>query len=766
VHSTQRKLEERISLPMRVGKVVLIILLGLFVAAPCLAESTLANAFINVSVNPQTGTWSCSWKDGTPIFSGGTSTVVTSTGILKTTDERFQRKAEESPFQDALGSGKQIVLSLSEHPSGLRWQVAIKAYDQFAGLRIDWHLDNSSPGKLDLKTVTVLEADMPPLARRYRSGILVLTSGFNSWDYSHVAKVRSGEIVQSADFVAVEAPKLVSGFLSAATAYGTYEYSVKSDQVPVLNSKAEFNVVIEPGRSRETDPLLVLFPTDLFEGLENYAASVEKLNGIHPQAYSSTTWCSWYAGYGRAEQANLGALEKAMTVNAKAMKPLVQLGADTLRVVDDSNDQRYGDWNFPFVPHGLGQLAESLHSEGMKAGVLLSPAWVSENSDLFKNHPDWLQRDSTGELVAMRQFYGNVMHFLDASNPAVRKNLHDLFTQIRHWGYQYVMTDFLYMFGMSDHYQNPHLTRAEVYRLALKTIREALGPDVYLLGCGAPQLASVGLVDGMRIGTDAWGRVGYESISVRYFEAGKWWLNDPDALVGNNRAVEGFRAWATLASVSGSVLTIGDDLNMLSSEKLDILKHILPARGHVGRPIDLFSSQPSNVWLLATDVGAAKSGVLSLFNWGGTEPLKHRIAPKELLKTNQNVLVYDFWDDYFLDANDGELTAEVPPGGSKTFCLVEPTGKPQVLAVSNYLPQSGYGLDAVTWSDADRTLGGKTAGASGDLYHIAFYCPSGFVPDKATVNGEDVFLVSQKKNVWIVPVTGRGASMSWSVHFK
>ena len=54
----------------------------------------------------------------------------------------------------------------------------------------------------------------------------------------------------------------------------------------------------------------------------------------------------------------------------------------------------------------------------------------------------------------------------------------------------------------------------------------------------------------------------------RYFEAGKWWLNDPDALVGNNRPVEGFRAWATLASVSGSVLTIGDDLNMLSAEKV------------------------------------------------------------------------------------------------------------------------------------------------------------------------------------------------------
>lgn len=752
---------------MRVGNAFLIIL-GLLLSAPCWAEDTISNSFINVGANSQTGTWSCSWKDGTPIFRGGTSTVVTSAGVLKTTDERFLRKAEKSPFRDALGRGKQIVLSLFERPAGLRWQVSIRVYDQFAGLRIDWHLDNSAKSKLDLKSVTVLEADLPTGPSDDPLGAPVLTSGFNSWDYSHVARVRteSSDIVQSSDFVAVEAPKLVWGFLSAATAYGTFDYSNKSDRMPMLSSKAEFNVLIEPGKSRDTDPLLVLFPTDIFEGLENYAASVAKFNGVHPKQYSSTTWCSWYAGYGRAKQANLGALEKAMTVNAQVMKPLVQFGADTLRVVDDSNDQRYGDWNFPFVPHGMGPLADALHSEGMKAGVWLAPAWASENSDLFKNHPDWLQRDSSGELITSRQFYGNLMHFLDASNPAALKNLHDLFTQIRHRGYQYVMIDFLYMFGLSDHYQDPHLTRAEVYGQALKTIREALGPDIYLLGCGAPQLASVGIVDGMRIGPDAWGQDGYENISVRYFEAGKWWLNDPDALVGNNRTVEGFRAWTTLASVSGSILTIGDDLNMLSAEKLDILKHILPARGGVGRPVDLFSSQPSTVWLFPTDLGTGKAAVLSLFNWVGTEPLKRQVVPKKPLKADRSVLVYDFWNDYFLDAFDGEFSVEIPSGGVQTLCLIERTGKPRVLAVPNYLPQSGYGLDTVTWSDADRVLGGRTSGASGDAYHIAVYAPSGYDPDKATVNGEEVFLMSQKKNVWIIPVTGRGAPVKWSVHFK
>jgi hypothetical protein len=751
---------------MAIGRIFLTALLSLICIGSCWAENALEGAFLNVSLNPQTGTWNCSWKDGTPIFERGSSNVLTSLGLLRTSDKQILRKTEVVTFHDVLGAGKEMVLSLADRQSALRWRVAFKLYDQFPGLRVDWHLDNSSKSKLDLKTVTVLEAEVPAGAHSYPSGIPVLCSGFNSWDHTHVTRVRSSEVIQSSDFVAIAAPKLVSGFLSAAIAYGTFKYGIKSDQTSILRSEAEFNVVVEPDQSWDTDPLLILFPTELLEGLEHYAALVEKFNGIQPKHYSSTTWCSWYAGYGRAEQANLEALERAMTINAQLMKPFVQLNADTLRVVDDSNNQRYGDWNFPFVPHGMGQLATSLHSEGMKAGVWLAPAWASENSGIFKNHIDWLQRNSSGELITSQKFYGNVMHFLDASNPAALKNLHDLFTRIRNWGYQYVMTDFLYMFGMSDHFQDPHLTRAEVYRRALKTIREALGPDIYLLGCGAPQLASVGLVDGMRIGPDAWGRTGYDSVSGRYFEAGKWWLNDPDALVGNNRTVEGYRAWATLASITGSVLTIGDDLNMLSAEKLDILKHILPAKGTVGRPLDLFEAQPSNVWLLPTVLGAEKSGILSLFNWEGTEPLTHRMVPKELLKTNHSVLIYDFWNDYYLGAFNGEFTAEVPPGSTKTFCFIESTDKPQVLAVSNYLPQSGYGLDGVAWSDVDRTLGGDTTGASGDAYHIAIYLPSGFTPESATVNGESVFLVRQTDNVWVIPFTGKGTCQKWSVHFR
>ena len=40
------------------------------------------------------------------------------------------------------------------------------------------------------------------------------------------------------------------------------------------------------------------------------------------------------------------------------------------------------------------------------------------------------------------------------------------------------------------------------YRAGLALVRDAVGPDVYLVGCGAPILPSVGLVDAMRVSPD------------------------------------------------------------------------------------------------------------------------------------------------------------------------------------------------------------------------------------------------------------------------
>lgn len=726
----------------------------------------LTSPFLDVEIEPAFGRWNCKLQSGEVRFKRATAAVVSSVAFLQMSQTQVRKKAARSQFKDVLGSGTQGVISTVNDQSGLKFDLAIKVYDQFAGLALDCNVQNTRREPVLLEDIVHLNADLVGVHGSGSRGTHLLVNGFDSWSKSYLQPFYPVSGARSYDTLAITIPKMVAGFLSAETSYGRFDLSdVSPSGAPVIHANSEFKIMLKPGQSRQTDSLLILFPEDLFDGLENYATAVEKWNNIHPLRSANTAWCSWYSGYGRAEQANLDDLEKAVIENAKLMAPLVPLGVDTVRVVDDSNNERYGDWNFPFIPHGMGNLAAKLRAMGRKPGVWLAPAFVSETSNVFKQHPDWLQRDSDGKLVTLHNFYGNTMHFFDASHPSVLDYLRNLFLRIRNWGFEYVMTDFLFFFGLSDHYYNPHMTRAEIYHGALKTIRQALGPEVYLLGCGAPQLASAGLVDGMRIGTDAWGESGFGNIAARYFDAGKWWLNDPDALVGNDRPVEGYRAWVTLAAMSGSVLTIGDDLAMLARDKLNILKKILPAQGRVGRPLDLFESNPSNVWFLETQISKGKSGILSLFNWRGPEILAHRIKPMDTLQTTRPVLVYDFWNDYFVGEGPDPMDISVSPAHVRSLCLTERTGRPQVLAVSNFLPQNSWALPRVTWSESSSILEGEARNEAGEYFHIAFYVPDGFQPQRGQAGGKTAFLVKQQKNVWVIPMTGTGTPSGWSVTF-
>jgi alpha-galactosidase len=697
------------------------------------------------------------------VLEHGVAAANTSSGLWRTTDPRFTRTVTQATFKDALGSGKELRLSLADQQSEVSWELAIKAYEEFAGLRLDWQLQNTSARELGLRTVTLVEGE--GTEARGHAGTHVLSNGFNSWDYSHMVTLGGNSAIMSSDLIAVDDPALLAGVLSAKTAFGEFGYGLPPSRKPFLQASAEFNVILGPGQIRQADPLLILFPNDVFEGLESYASAVQKFNDLPTPPPASTAWCSWYSGYGRAHQANLGGLERAMTINAEIVKGLKPWGIDTLRVVDDSTEQRYGDWDFPLVPHGMRTLAASLRALKTRPGVWIAPAFVSEASELFKQHPDWLQRDSSGELVTLKNFYGNTMHFLDVSNPPALEYLRGLCRRIKDWGYQYVMTDFLQWFVISDRYQNSRMTRAEVYRLALGTIRETLGPEIYLLGCGAPQLASVGLVQGMRVGPDQWGETGFENVAARYYTHGKWWLNDPDALVGNQNPTEEYRAWATLAGLSGSVVTVGDDLVALLPEKLQILKRIHPVQGLSGRPTDLFRAAPSNQWWLETKGLGARSGVLGLFNWANAESLVHKIRPQDILGTDRRVLVYDFWNDFLVAETDGELTFSIPRRNVRALCLIETTGAPQVVAVSNHLSQVGFGLKNVAWSATESTLRGQTRGVTGDDYHIAVYVPRAYQPEEAVVDGKKIFLVKQE-NVWLVPVRGSDRPVTWSVKFR
>ena len=109
------------------------------------------------------------------------------------------------------------------------------------------------------------------------------------------------------------------------------------------------------------------------------------------------------------------------------------LGVDLLVLDDgwfgkrDDDCSGLGDWfvNTNKLKGGLGKLAENIKSLGMKFGLWFEPEMVSEDSELYRSHPDWAIKIPSRNPVRSR--YQLV---LDMTNPEVREYLFESMSNI------------------------------------------------------------------------------------------------------------------------------------------------------------------------------------------------------------------------------------------------------------------------------------------------------------------------------------------------
>ena len=139
---------------------------------------------------------------------------------------------------------------------------------------------------------------------------------------------------------------------------------------------------------------------------------------------------------------------------------------------------------------------------GLRAGIWIAPFLVGSRSRVAAEHPDWLVRDSDGTPVQALHNWGQDTHPLDVTHPAVREHLARVFGWFTGIGIDLFKIDFVYAAALAGRRHDPDVTDEQAYRDGLDEVRAAIGPDAYLLGCGAPLLPSVGKVDGMRVSAD------------------------------------------------------------------------------------------------------------------------------------------------------------------------------------------------------------------------------------------------------------------------
>lgn len=169
--------------------------------------------------------------------------------------------------------------------------------------------------------------------------------------------------------------------------------------------------------------------------------------------------------------------------------------------MDDGWEQIVGDWveNEGF-PSGLHAFARTIRGAGFTPGLWLAPLICLPGSTLVRDHPDWLVRGTGSSPLIAGYNWDSHYYVLDTTQHGVREHLRGVFTNVVSDGFRYLKLDFMYA-GALPGMRSTATPRERVYREAIEFIREVIGPEVYLLGCGVPMVPSVGIF-GVRVGPD------------------------------------------------------------------------------------------------------------------------------------------------------------------------------------------------------------------------------------------------------------------------
>ena len=161
-----------------------------------------------------------------------------------------------------------------------------------------------------------------------------------------------------------------------------------------------------------------------------------------------------------------------------------------------------GDWTSPHTdrfPDGMGAFARKIADKGMVPGLWMAPLVCETDSRLFSEHPDWILRDETGELVKAGSNWSGY-YPLDTLNPDARAYIRLALSMVtRSWGFRMLKLDFLFAACMVPH---GGLNRGQLMADALDLLRDSVPEGVSFDLCGVPLVSAFGRTEYCRIGPD------------------------------------------------------------------------------------------------------------------------------------------------------------------------------------------------------------------------------------------------------------------------
>jgi alpha-galactosidase len=644
-------------------------------AVPSSAQQ-LTNGTLSVTVNGRDGSYQLG-----PI--GSQSALQASVGAL--VDHAWLRpgsypshSVSESPFSDALGSGRQLTVTYSGLHDSPDLIYVVQLYSQSPYGTVQVRVRNATRKATSVQAIRSVEAmgdSMVNLGGRPADERILSDSFSEDWpdlviyDLGDASGGMHRGVGSQLIYNRTTRQSLFLGALTSdrfltllglktegkgagariasytVESTGTTEIQKDYSEAKSLEAKStqsdriELSLPLNPGEEMSSERLMFEVGPDYLGQLRAYGSAIRRLHHARVSSEIPMGWWSWTAYYGAINEG------ETLTTADWLSQHLKSLGYKYLQIDDGYQYARgeYATTNATQFPDGMRVVAHRILRDGLTVGLWTAPFEVSSRSWVYEHHKEWLVHNAKGQPIPLEDLWKqgfDTLYALDTTHPGAQEYLRQTYqTLVREWGVRFIKLDFMDTTTIEGYFYRPATSALEAQRIGLQVIRDAVGDEVILDKDGSPMLNPVGLVDTGRVSADTGhsflrSKTAAPGIAARFYMNGNFFINDPDAfnvtdtyLVehGDERSSHSLaaaQASIALSAIAGGMYEIGDDLLVLNSEKdrlalvenRDLLN--MAKAGRASTPIDLMTYDPEDGQpSLFLLQQSPRQSILTVFNW-------------------------------------------------------------------------------------------------------------------------------------------------------
>ncbi len=551
------------------------------------------------------------------------------------------------------------------------------------------------------------------------------------------------EVIEFDPFVVFHAnkentPDLLIGYLSQMghLAHFDLQFNKTANGVDFssLIAECEFDGVLLPTGGERTSQWIYLKIG--FNPNKLIAEFVDKVGVYHgvkrPSEPAPSVFCTWYF-HGRNYN------EYFFMDDIKSLKENY-MPFNVFLIDDCWANGNWGYWTTgDAFPSGMKHITEIMKESGYRPGIWTAPYSVNMESDLAKEHPEWLLRTDEDSLAVFG--YSVKAWILDPTYPGVVDHLENVYRRLTNdYGFSYFKFDFMRSVFVYDNvkFYDPHKTRLEAYRMGFEAICRGVGPDSYISVCGGHFGGSLGIANSQRSGSDVVSIWEPKQIAAFRQNILRTWMSrlwhvDPDALMIRKREQpyhdpenrhsklalgkltdEEALTFTLNQYVGGGMVCFSEYMQELQSERRKLYRHIIPSINTPSVPLDIYNTFCPSMMLTKVKPKCKNLepwNTIAYSNWEEDDKKIQITLSDDVTESlkSEKLIVSEFFSQKVLDLfskNEKIDLGFIQPHHSRLLRIAPWDGENPVL-VGTDLHFSGGGVEIEEWNHSHNSVDGK-----------------------------------------------------------